>query len=122
MTDAIEKPVETPKTKAAKPRAKKKPPTQTAGVGGIAAHGGMGEMVMPADYINWNKLVSLPSFEMFVFEESGQHAGASADEWVVQRRAGMGDKPLYELYAKWHRAKGYWPDETPMGELIQEVK
>lgn len=118
MTEAIEKP-------KAKPRAKKKPPTQTAGVGGIDAHGGMGEapIEQPSQqYIDWQKLIGLPAFEMFVFDESGQHAGASADEWVVQRRAGMGDKPLYELYAKWHRAKGYWPDETPMGDLIQEVK
>ena len=122
MTDAIEKPVETPTSKATKPRAKKKPPTQTAGVGGIDAHGGMGDMVLPADYIDWNKLVSLPSFEMFVFEESGQHAGASASEWVGQRRSTMGDKKLYDLYATWHRAKGYWPDETPLGRLIQEVK
>lgn len=102
----------------------RKPPTQTAGVSGIDAHGGMGEApIEPAKHgIDWRKLITLPAFEMFVFEESGQHAGASADEWVASRRAGMGDKPLYELYAKWHRAKGYWPDETPMGELIQEVK
>lgn len=111
MTD-----LEKPKT------TRKKPPTQTAGVGGIDAHGGMGDMVLPADYIDWNKLISLPSFEMFVFEESGQHAGASASEWVAQRRSTMGDKKLYDLYATWHRAKGYWPDETPLGELIQEVK
>lgn len=107
-----------------KPKAprKKKPPTQTAGVGGIDAHGGMGAMALPADYIDWHKLVGLPSFEMFVFEESGQRAGASASEWVVQRRAGMGDKPLYDLYAKWHKAKGYWPKETPTGDLIQGAK
>ena len=100
----------------------KKPPTQTAGVGGINAHGGMGDMVLPADYIDWNKLTSLPSFEMFVLEESGQAAGASANEWVAARRAGMGDKSFYQLYARWHKAKGYWPDETPIGTLIQEVK
>lgn len=115
MTDAIEKP-------ETKNSAKVKPPTQTAGVGGIDAHGGMGDMVLPADYIDWNRLLGLPSFEMFVQEESGQGVGSAANEWVAARRAGMGDKPLYELYAKWHRAKGYWPDETPMGELIQEVK
>lgn len=59
---------------------------------------------------------------MFVFEESGQAAGASASEWAANRRATMGDDKLYELYAKWHKNKGYWPDETPMGALIQEVK
>ena len=119
MTDDTEKPVETPTSKKV---TKKKPPSQVAGVGGIDAHGGMGATAPPADYIDWNKLVGLPSFEMFVQEESGQAAGASASEWVAARRAGMGDKPLYDLYAKWHKAKGYWPDETPMGALIQEVK
>lgn len=107
------------KTKATR---EKKPPNQTARVGGINAYGGMGEMASPSEYIDWNKLVRLPSFEMFVFEESGQHTGSSADEWVAARRAGMGDKSLYDLYAKWHKEKGYWTDETPMGELIQEVK
>lgn len=115
MTD-----LEKPKT----PR-KKKPPTQTAGVTGIDGHGGMGEAPIEQpfqQYIDWQKLSALPAFEMFVFEESGQHAGASATEWVVNRRSSMGDKPLYDLYAKWHKNKGYWPDETPMGKLIQEVK
>ena len=117
MTD-LEKP---------KPPRKKKPPTQTAGVTGIDGHGAMGEApieqpVAPIQSgVNWHKLIHLPAFEMFVFDESGQ-SGASAVEWVSNRRAGMGDKPLYDLYAKWHRAKGYWPDETPMGDLIQEVK
>lgn len=101
-----------------KPKAprKKKPPTQTAGVTGIDAHGPMGEA--PAEpSINWQKLIGLPAFEMFVLEESGQRAGASANEWVASRRAGMGDKALYDLYAKWHKNKGYWPKETPLGEL-----
>lgn len=99
-----------------KPPLKKKPPTQTAGVTGINAHGPMGEA--PAETgINWQRLVGLPAFEMFVFEESGQ-TGSTAGEWISQRRTSMGDKALYDLYAKWHRAKGYWSDETPMGELI----
>lgn len=109
----------------AKPRAKKKPPTQTAGVNGIDAHGGMGEapIEQPSQqYIDWQKLIGLPAFEMFVFEESGQQAGASASEWVSQRRSTMGDEKLYDLYAKWHKAKGLWVGESPMGVLIQEVK
>lgn len=114
MTD-----LEKPKT----PR-KKKPPTQTAGVTGIDAHGGMGEAPIEQpfqQYIDWNKLIHLPAFEMFVAEESGQSAGASATEWVANRRSTMGDDKLYDLYAKWHKAKGYWADETPMGKLVREV-
>ena len=121
MTEDIEKPVETPRSKKT---TKKKPPPQTAGVTGIDAHGSMGEApIEPTEpSIDWQKLIGLPAFEMFVLEESGQAAGTSANEWVAARRAGMGDKPFYQLYAKWHKAKGYWPDETPMGALIQEVK
>ena len=25
---------------------------------------------------------------------------------------------LYSAYCAWHSSKGYWPKETPMGELI----
>ena len=113
MTEAIEKP-------KAKPRAKKKPPTQTAGVNGIDAHGSMGEAPIEVpfqQYIDWHKLINLPAFEMFVFEESGQQAGASASEWVANRRATMGDEPLYNLYAAWHERKGLWANETPTGRL-----
>lgn len=112
MTDAIEKPKR-------KPRAKKKPPTQTAGVGGIDAHGGMGEApVEPIKQgIDWQTLIALPAFEMFVFEESGNNDYASITSWIENRRASMGDEKLYDLYASWHEQKGYWPNETPVGKL-----
>lgn len=99
---------------------KKKPPTQTAGVTGIDAHGGMGEApTEPANpRIDWQKLIALPAFEMFVAEESGNSDYASVTSWIENRRASMGDDKLYDLYAKWHSNKGYWSDETPMGELI----
>lgn len=115
MTD-LEKP-------KAKPRAKKKPPTQTAGVNGIDAHGGMGAAPIEPfqQYVDWDKLVSLPAFEMFVFEQSGQAVGSSAGEWVKARREAIGDDKLYSLYAEWHENKGYWPSETPTGNL-KEVK
>ena len=106
-----------------KPKAprKKKPPTQTAGVSGINGHGGMGEVpeqpTPNGAYINWHKLVSLPAFEMFVFEQSGLTAYPALSEWVENRRTALGDKALYELYAKWHSDKGYWVNETPTGEL-----
>lgn len=102
-----------------KPRAKK-PPTQIAGVTGIDGHGGMGEAPIAPfqQYIDWNKLVGLPAFEMFVFEESGQ-AGATAHEWVVNRRSTMGDEAFYQLYSNWHDRKGLWVNESPTGKLIQ---
>lgn len=115
MTD-IEKPKAKPRTK--------KPPTQTAGVDGIDAHGAMGTAPIEPfqQYVDWQKLTNLPAFEMFVFEESGQIAGSNANEWVANRRASMGDDALYSLYAKWHKQKGLWAKERPTGQLLEGVE
>lgn len=101
-----------------KPRAKNKPPTQTAGVSGIDGHGAMGAAPIEPfqQYIDWQRLIALPAFEMFVFDESGQ-SGASAGEWVSNRRATMGDAALFNLYSAWHDKKGLWANETPLGKL-----
>lgn len=109
MTDEIKKKVSS--------RAKKKPPTQTAGVGGIDAHGGMGEAPENMPRINWHVLINLPAFEMFVYEQSGQVAGASANDWVRSRRAALGDDTIYNQYVTWHKHKGLWHNETPLGRL-----
>lgn len=109
MTTDIEKPKR-------KPRAKKKPPTQIAGVSGIDGHGGMGEAPVEPR-INWFKLVGLPAFEMFVAEQSGQTVGNAADSWVATRRATLGDSALYYQYEQWHEKKGLWLNETPNGKL-----
>lgn len=102
-----------------KPRAKK-PPTQTAGVSGIDAHGGMGEVVEPADFeqhIDWRKLTSLPAFEMFVREQSGHDVGSLAGEWINSRRDALGDSVFYDKYAEWHKNKGLWLNESPIGNI-----
>lgn len=109
MTD-LEKP-------KAKPRAKKKPPTQTAGVQGFEAHAAMASA--PAEpHINWQKLTGLPAFEMFVFEQTGLGVSVDATNWVAQRRATLSDSVLYDQYAAWHKDKGQWVGETPMGEVL----
>lgn len=109
-------------TKPKKPRAKK-PPTQTAGVTGIDAHGAMnGTPINSAKspQIDWRKLINLPAFEMFVFEESGLSTNVAASNWAAAKRASMGDERLYELYANWHASKGFWSNETPLGVLIDK--
>lgn len=100
-----------------KPRAKNKPPTQTAGVSGIDGHGGMGEA--PTEpRIDWFKLINLPAFEMFVAEQSGLTYGVTMDNWIKERRATLSDSVLYDQYTSWHEAKGLWVNETPMGSVI----
>lgn len=114
MTEVIEAP-------KPKPRIKKKPPTQTAGVSGIDGHGGMGEapeQSIPANpYIDWFKLVDLPAFQMFVAEQSGLTHGVTMSNWVAARRATLSDSVLYDQYAVWHKAQGLWLNETPTGAL-----
>lgn len=106
---------------------KKKPPTQTAGVSGIDGHGAMGDVPIetPIDptaefrqYVDWKKLISLPAFEMFVFEESGLKTNVAIADWVTARRASISDDKLYDLYASWHEQKGLWLNETPNGREL----
>ena len=68
--------------------------------------------------IDWKKLTSLPPFEMFIAEQSGQ-IGSMASQWVSAQRERLGDEKLYKLYSDWHKAKGYWVGETPTGEVIE---
>ena len=94
---------------------KKKPPAQVAGVQGFNA------FTTPVDeikhpIIDWQKLTGLPPFEMFVLEQSGQ-TGSMAAQWVAAQRERLSDERLYQLYSDWHKAKGYWVGETPMGEM-----
>lgn len=95
---------------------KEKPPAQVAGAQGFNA------FTTPVDEarkpsIDWQKLTSLPPFEMFVLEQSGQ-TGSMAAQWVITQRERLGDERLYQLYSDWHKAKGYWVGETPMGEVV----
>lgn len=99
---------------------KEKPPAQVAGVVGIDAHKGMGSepsQPPPQSGINWHRLVNLPAFEMFIHEQSGFSDKQTQLQWVGNRRDALGDDALFKLYADWHKAKGYWVNETPMGEL-----
>ena len=92
---------------------KEKPPAQVAGVQGFNA---FATKHMPQ--VDWAKLTSLPPFEMFVLEQSGQ-TGSMAAQWVAVQRERLSDERLYKLYSDWHKAKGYWVGETPTGEVIE---
>lgn len=91
---------------------KEKPPAQVAGVQGFNA------FTTPADepkstrqHIDWNRLNSLPPFGMFIDEKYG-----SRDN-IIGRLVDR-DQTLYQEYCDWHKAKGYWIGETPMGEIV----
>lgn len=73
----------------------------------------------PKPDVNWNALIRLPPFQMFVNEESPCPPDRDDEAWAmdfIQRHAETtGTDALLERYSEWHERKGYWPDETPMG-------
>lgn len=83
-----------------------KPPPIVVGVQGIDAFRGHQEPI-PAKP-PWECLVKLPAFEMFmreVYVNNGHVAELNND--------------LFRDYCDWHKAKGYWPKEDPLGRLIE---
>jgi len=97
--------------------AQQKPPTIRVGVEGIDAAKQKGDAgyAEPAP-IDWAHIFALPPFQMFVNEKYGQNV---ADPALLIRATG--EAALYQSYCDWHKAKGYWPNETPTGELISHV-
>lgn len=98
-----------------------KPPTQIAGVVGIEPE----RIVMneaPATTLPWAYIAGLPPFQMFAAEllrnTSGNDSEAHAQDFIRVKGAGQ---DLFDDYAAWHAAKGYWPNETPMGQANKDA-
>ena len=95
-----------------------KPPPQVLGVSGIAEQ----PIVIHDAKINWALVAALPPFQMFLAERDGPNqTGKNSQEWatgVAMRLASsVGDETLFHAYSAWHEAKGYWPGETPLGQV-----
>lgn len=71
--------------------------------------------------VDWAKVATLPPFQMFVHEQVPAPADRDGQRWAqeyaVRRAAQRGDQDLLDEYFAWHEKKGYWPKETPFGEL-----
>ncbi|KZK32005.1 hypothetical protein A4F85_04620 [Delftia sp. GW456-R20] len=100
------------------PASTTKPPTQVASVQGIAS---VPITMNEPPAFDWGRLVQLPPFQMFAEETErpdrtrpDYSAEGHAGKFVRARGAGQ---DLFDQYAAWHAAKGYWPNETPMGEV-----
>lgn len=95
-----------------------KPSAQVAGVQGFEAF--TAEPSLPDKRMDWPRIVALPAFQMFMVEAQGR-----STDWVTNPQnyanaftdAQM--QTLYNEYCDWHKAKGYWPNETPCGKLIE---
>ena len=97
-----------------------KPPTQIAGVVGIEP-----ERILMNEALEttlpWTCIASLPPFQMFAAERmrniSGKDSELHAQDFI---RAKGHEKDLFDEYAAWHEAKGYWPNETPLGAVARK--
>ena len=95
-----------------------KPPPQVLGVAGIAEQ----PIVIHDAKINWAMVAALPPFQMFLAERDGPNqTGKNSQEWAtgvaMRLAAAVNDQALFDEYAAWHGAKGYWPNETPLGQV-----
>ena len=95
-----------------------KPPPQVLGVAGIAEQ----PIVIHDAKINWAMVAALPPFQMFLAERDGPNqTGKNSQEWAtgvaMRLAAAVNDQALFDEYAAWHAAKGYWPNETPLGQV-----
>ncbi len=93
-----------------------KPPPQVLCVAGIAEQ----PIVIHDPKINWAMVAALPPFQMFLAERDGPNqTGQNSQQWAtgvaMRLAATVNDQALFDEYAAWHAAKGYWPNETPMG-------
>lgn len=108
-----------------------KPPTQVAAVQGIAPKPVTMNDPEPAGIDDWVKLINLPPFQMFLVEKgylypfsvkdlaSSVSNGSVLDSLdKIMTVAKKPRKKLYREYYEWHQEKGYWPNETPMGEVM----
>ena len=95
-----------------------KPPPQVLGVAGIAEQ----PIVIHDAKINWALVAALPPFQMFLAERDGPNqTGKNSQEWAtgvaMRLAATTSDTALFDAYCAWHEAKGYWPNETPLGQV-----
>ena len=97
---------------------KTKPPTQVAGVVGIAPQKQKGEeQAQPVDLL---RLAGLPPFQMFVTEVTGgthEDFGKMAEDYIHLPRSAADMQRMLNDYSDWHAAKGLWPNEDPLGRL-----
>lgn len=72
------------------------------------------------DHINIWPIAGHPPFQMFLHEKLGPPTDTGMDD---SKRAfdllmdGAQREQLLQEYEAWHTEKGYWPNETPLGEL-----
>lgn len=95
-----------------------KPEPIRIGVSGFTAFLAEPEPVREVVGIDWAYLIRLPPFEMYLAEKTGNQDRQAWKDWLEKEIIAKGDDTTYLDYATWHSEKGYWANETPMGELV----
>lgn len=72
----------------------------------------------PKNEIDWGYLFGLPPFEMYLAEQVGNQNRLMWQDWLSKELASKDEQAVYQAYADWHKAAGYWTDETPFGEVL----
>ena len=96
-----------------------KPPPQIAGVVGIES----GPVMVASEPTGFpvEHAIHLPCFQMFAAEKLRNVSGKDSLEHAIDVVEMHRDKinALMEDYCLWFEQKGYWPNETPWGEVKQ---
>lgn len=71
----------------------------------------------PQSFVDWAYMFGLPPFEMYLAEQVGNQNRLLWQDWLLAELASKDEKAVFQAYADWHKAKGYWANETPLGEL-----
>lgn len=102
------------------PASADKPPPTVLGVSGIndTTFGGAG-----APSPEWVFLVNHPPFQMYVAAQIGTEGEPDAVlrciGYVQQHMEKEDLAGLLDRYSSWFHSRGSWPNETPMGELVE---
>lgn len=71
--------------------------------------------------LDWKWISELPPFQMFAIEKSGK-SPADVMGWIgafiTANINEVGPDIFYVQYSEWHEKKGYWPNESPLGRVI----
>lgn len=95
------------------------PPKPAPTVIGVSGFVGFTAEPAPKSFVDWSYLFGLPPFEMYLNEVVGNHNRLLHQDWLLNELKNKDEKVVYQAYADWHTAKGYWAGETPMGELLE---
>ena len=88
---------------------------------GVEGFNAVAARVDPVQAVDWERLLNLPPVQMFIADRNPQierlRTIDGVRDYLLSIQGKQEADQLYADYCGWHEAKGYWPNETPLGEL-----